>query len=59
MPADLITLARERAQANLFWRHLGVAVEDAGDVLLGHLDHRQVGQRVGHGADIGFSAATC
>jgi uncharacterized protein (TIGR00369 family) len=31
MPSDLLTLARERAQANLFWRHLGVAVEDAGD----------------------------
>lgn len=31
MPTDLLASARERAQANLFWRHLGVVVEDAGD----------------------------
>ncbi len=31
MPADLLTLTRERAQANLFWRHLGVQVDDAGE----------------------------
>ena len=31
MPADLLTLTRERAQANLFWRYLGVQVEDAGE----------------------------
>ena len=31
MPADLLTLTRERAQANLFWRHLGVLVDDAGE----------------------------
>lgn len=31
MPADLLTLTRERAQANLFWRYLGVQVDDAGD----------------------------
>ena len=31
MPADLLTLARERAQANLFWRYLGVQVDDAGE----------------------------
>jgi len=30
MPADLLTLTRERAQANLFWRYLGVQVDDAG-----------------------------
>lgn len=31
MPTDLLTLARERAQANLFWRYLGVQVDDAGE----------------------------
>ena len=31
MTADLLTLTRERAQANLFWRYLGVQVDDAGD----------------------------
>jgi len=31
MPADLLTLTRERAQANLFWRYLGVLVDDAGE----------------------------
>jgi len=31
MPTDLLTLTRERAQENLFWRYLGVQVEDAGD----------------------------
>jgi len=31
MPADLLTLTRERAQANLFWRYLGVQVDDAGE----------------------------
>lgn len=31
MPADLLTLTRERAHANLFWRHLGVQVDDAGE----------------------------
>ena len=31
MPTDLLTLTRERAQENLFWRYLGVVVEDAGE----------------------------
>src|SRR5258707_8061732 len=31
MPTDLLTLARERAQANLFWRYLDVQVDDAGE----------------------------
>jgi len=31
MPVDLLTLARERAQANLFWRYLGVQVDDVGE----------------------------
>ena len=31
MPTDLLTVTRERAQDNLFWRYLGVVVEDAGD----------------------------
>ena len=31
MPTDLLTLTRERAQDNLFWRYLGVVVEDAGE----------------------------
>ena len=31
MPADLLTLTRERAQANLFWRYLDVQVDDAGE----------------------------
>jgi uncharacterized protein (TIGR00369 family) len=31
MPADLLTLTRERAEANLFWRYLGVQVDDAGE----------------------------
>ena len=31
MPAELLTLTRERAQANLFWRYLGVQVDDAGE----------------------------
>ena len=31
MPTDLLTLARERAQANFFWCHLGVQVDDAGE----------------------------
>ena len=31
MPADLLTVTRERAQANLFWRYLGVQVDDAGE----------------------------
>jgi len=31
MPADLLTVTRERAQANLFWRSLGVQVDDAGE----------------------------
>jgi len=30
MPADLLTVTRERAQDNLFWRYLGVIVDDAG-----------------------------
>ena len=31
MPTDLLSLTRERAQENLFWRYLGVQVEDAGE----------------------------
>jgi uncharacterized protein (TIGR00369 family) len=31
MPADLLTVTRERAQANLFWRYLDVQVDDAGE----------------------------
>jgi len=31
MPADLLTVTRERAQDNLFWRYLGVQVDDAGE----------------------------
>ena len=31
MPTDLLTLARERAHDNLFWRYLGVQVDDAGE----------------------------
>src|SRR5215510_3733791 len=31
MPTDLLALARERAQTNLFWRHLDVQVDEAGD----------------------------
>jgi len=31
MPTDLLTVTRERAQDNLFWRYLGVLVEDAGE----------------------------
>ena len=31
MPPDLLATVRERAQSNLFWRSLGVVVEDAGD----------------------------
>ena len=31
MPTDLLTLTRERAQENLFWRYLGVQVDDAGE----------------------------
>ena len=31
MPTDLLTLTRERAQDNLFWRYLGVVVEEAGE----------------------------
>ena len=31
MPTDLLALARERAQSNLFWRYLDVQVDDAGD----------------------------
>jgi uncharacterized protein (TIGR00369 family) len=29
MPADLLTTARDRARANLFWRYLGIEVEEA------------------------------
>jgi len=29
MPNDLLTAVRERAQANSFWRHLGIEVDDA------------------------------
>ena len=28
-PPDPLTIVRDRAQANLFWRHLGIEVEDA------------------------------
>ena len=31
MPTDPVTLARERAQTNLFWRHLDVQVDEAGE----------------------------
>jgi uncharacterized protein (TIGR00369 family) len=31
MPSDLLTVTRERAQDNLFWRYLGVQVDDAGE----------------------------
>jgi len=31
MPPDLLTVTRERAQDNLFWRYLGVLVDDAGE----------------------------
>jgi uncharacterized protein (TIGR00369 family) len=31
MPMDLLTVTRERAQDNLFWRYLGVLVEEAGE----------------------------
>src|SRR6267143_6386909 len=31
MPTDPLTLARDRAQENLFWRHLEVNVDDAGE----------------------------
>src|SRR5262249_57568858 len=31
MPTDLLALARERAQTNLFWRYLDVQVDDAGE----------------------------
>jgi uncharacterized protein (TIGR00369 family) len=31
MPSDLLTVTRERAQDNLFWRYLGVLVDDAGE----------------------------
>jgi uncharacterized protein (TIGR00369 family) len=31
MPADLLSVTRERAQDNLFWRYLGVIVDDAGE----------------------------
>jgi uncharacterized protein (TIGR00369 family) len=31
MPTDLLTITRERAQDNLFWRYLGVLVEEAGE----------------------------
>ena len=29
MPADVLTTVRERASTNLFWRHLGIEVDDA------------------------------
>jgi uncharacterized protein (TIGR00369 family) len=29
MPAHIVTTARDRARANLFWRYLGIEVEDA------------------------------
>jgi acyl-CoA thioesterase len=29
MPADPLSTVRERAQTNLFWRHLGIEVDDA------------------------------
>jgi uncharacterized protein (TIGR00369 family) len=28
-PPDPLTIVRDRAQSNLFWRHLGIEVEDA------------------------------
>jgi uncharacterized protein (TIGR00369 family) len=31
MPTDLLTVTRERAQDNLFWRYIGVIVDDAGE----------------------------
>ncbi len=31
MADDLLTQTRERARTNLFWRHLGVEVDDAGE----------------------------
>ena len=31
MPTDLLTVTREHAQDNLFWRYLGVLVEEAGE----------------------------
>jgi uncharacterized protein (TIGR00369 family) len=31
MADDLLATTRERARTNLFWRHLGVAVDDAGE----------------------------
>src|SRR5262249_58468756 len=31
MPTDVLALARERAQSNLFWRYLDVQVDEAGD----------------------------
>lgn len=31
MPSDLLTVTRQRAQDNLFWRYLGVIVEEAGE----------------------------
>ena len=34
MPDDLLTAVRERAQANSFWRHLGIEVDDAREGLV-------------------------
>ena len=31
MADDLVAITRERARTNLFWRHMGVEVEDAGE----------------------------
>src|SRR6266436_4122149 len=31
MPTDLLSDTRERAQDNLFWRYIGVIVDDAGE----------------------------
>ena len=31
MADDLLAVTRERARTNLFWRHMGVEVEDAGE----------------------------
>src|SRR5437667_10357943 len=31
MPTDLLSVTRERAQDNLFWRYLGVIVDEAGE----------------------------
>ena len=31
MPTDLLSVTRERAQDNLFWRYIGVIVDDAGE----------------------------